>query len=47
MNDQSLTDGRTDERTDGRIDTQNFGGYNIIPRHFFVAVHKNRRLLAV
>ena len=24
-------------RTDGRTDTQNFGGYNIIPRHFFVA----------
>ena len=30
MNVQPLTDGRTD----GRIDTQKFGGYNIIPRHF-------------
>ena len=30
MNDQPLTDGRTD----GRTDTQKFGGYNIIPRHF-------------
>ena len=39
------TDGRadrqTDGRTDGRTDTQNFGGYNIIPRHFLVAGHKN------
>ena len=26
---------------DGRTDTQNFGGYNIIPRHFLVAGHKN------
>ena len=34
------TDGRTDRRTDGRMDTQNFGGYNIIPRHFLVAGHK-------
>ena len=38
MNDQPLTDGRTDRRTDGqtdgRTDTQKFGGYNIIPRHF-------------
>ena len=24
----------TDERTDGRTDTKNFGRYNIIPRHF-------------
>ena len=31
-------DGRTDR--DGRTDTQNFGGYNIIPRHFLVAGHK-------
>ena len=23
-----------DGRTDGRTDTQKFGGYNIIPRHF-------------
>ena len=30
MNDQPLTDGRTD----GWTDTQKFGGYNIIPRHF-------------
>ena len=29
-NDQLLTDGRTD----GRTDTQKFGGYNIIPRLF-------------
>ena len=28
-------DGRTDRQTDGRSDTQNFRGYNIIPRHFF------------
>ena len=33
-------DGRTDRQTDGRTDTQNFGGYNIIPRHFLVAGHK-------
>ena len=31
---------RTDGQTDGRTDTQKFGGYNIIPRHFFVAGHK-------
>ena len=39
----ALTDGctdgrmdrRTDGQTDGRTDTQNFRGYNIIPRHFF------------
>ena len=30
-----------DGRTDGRTDTQNLGGYNIIPRHFLVAGHKN------
>ena len=29
-----------DGRTDGWTDTQNFGGYNIIPRHFLVAGHK-------
>ena len=34
-------DGQTDGRTDRRTDTQNFGGYNIIPRHFLVAGHKN------
>ena len=33
------TDGQTDRQTDGRTDTQNFGGYNIIPRHFLVAGH--------
>ena len=37
------TDGRTDRPTDGRTDTQNFGGYNIIPRHFLVAGHKKER----
>ena len=37
------TDGRTDRQTDGRTDTQNFGGYNIIPRHFLVAGHKKWR----
>ena len=31
----ALTDGWTDGWTDGRTDTQNFRGYNIIPRHFF------------
>ena len=36
----ALTDGRTDRQTDRRTDTQNFGGYNIIPRHFLVAGHK-------
>ena len=36
-NDEPLTDGWTD----GRTDTQNFGGYNIIPHHFSVAGHKN------
>ena len=35
------TDGQTDRRTDGRTDIQNFGGYNIISRHFLVAGHKN------
>ena len=35
------TDGRTDGQTDRQTDTQNFGGYNIIPRHFLVAEHKN------
>ena len=35
------TDRQTDRQTDGRTDTQNFGGYNIIPRHFLVAGHKN------
>ena len=34
------TDGQTDRQTDGRTYTQNFGGYNIIPRHFLVAGHK-------
>ena len=34
-------DGRTDGRTDRQTDTQNFGGYNIIPRHFLVLGHKN------
>ena len=34
------TDRQTDRQTDGRTDTQNFGGYNIIPRHFLVAGHK-------
>ena len=33
-NDEPLTDGQTD--------TQNVGGYNIIPRHFFVAGHKKK-----
>ena len=27
---------------DGRTDTQNFGGYNIIPRHFLVAGHNKQ-----
>ena len=40
------TDGRTDGQTDRRTDTQNFGGYNIIPRHFLVAGHKNQCQLA-
>ena len=40
------TDGRTDRQTDGRTDTQNFGGYNIIPRHFLVAGHNNYVILS-
>ena len=28
------------------MDTQNFGGYNIIPRHFLVAGHKNFNILS-
>ena len=40
------TDGQTDGRTDGRTDTQNFGGYNIIPRHFLVEGHKNEHVTA-
>ena len=36
------TDGQTDRRTDGRTDTQNFGGYNIMPRHFLMAGHNYR-----
>ena len=39
------TDGQTDTQTDGRTDTQNFGGYNIIPRHFLVAGHKNGKVM--
>ena len=35
----ALTEGQTDR--DRRTDTQNFRGYNIIPRHFLVAGHKN------
>ena len=35
------TDGLTDGQTDRRTDTQNFRWYNIIPRHFLVAGHKN------
>ena len=31
----ALTDGQTYVRTDRRTDTQNFRGYNIIPRHLF------------
>ena len=38
-NDQPLTDGRTDWRTD----TQKFGGYNIIPRHFLWQAIKRTR----
>ena len=34
------TDGLTDERT---VDTQNFGGYNIIPWSLFVVGHNNQR----
>ena len=34
---EALTDGRTD----GRTNTQNFGGYNIIPSPLFVAGHKS------
>ena len=41
------TDGRTDRQTDGRTDTQNFGGFNIIPRHFLVAGHKKWDLAGV
>ena len=37
MNDEPLTDGRMDRRT---TDTKKFGGFNIIPRHFFEAGHK-------
>ena len=36
------TDGQTDRWMDGWMDTQNFGGYNIIPLPIFVAEHKNR-----
>ena len=31
----ALMDGRMEGQTDRRTDTQNFRGYNIIPRHFF------------
>ena len=34
---EALTEGRT---TDGRTDTQKFGGYNIIPRHFLCGYKK-------
>ena len=33
-----------DERTDGRTDTQKFGGYNIIPRHFLWRGIKKKKL---
>ena len=36
-------EGLTDGRMDGRTDTQHFGRYNIMSRHFFVAGHKNYR----
>ena len=36
----ALTDGRMYGGTDGGTDTQNFRGYNIIPRHFLVVGHK-------
>ena len=35
------TDGRTDGWTDRQTDTQKFGGYNIIPRHFLWRGIKN------
>ena len=38
----ALTDVRTDGRTDRQTDTQNFRGYNIIPRHFLVAGHNKK-----
>ena len=39
---QGWVDERTaDGQTDGKMDPHLFGGYNIIPCHFFVAGHKN------
>ena len=39
---EGLMDGRMDGGIDGRMDTKKrFGGYNIIPRHCFVAGYKN------
>ena len=35
-------DRRTHTRTDGRTDTQKFGGYNIIPCHFLWRGIKSR-----
>ena len=43
---QPLTNGRTDRRTDGRTDTQKFGGYNIISRHFLWRGIKSSHFLA-
>ena len=34
-----MNGGGADGWTDGRMDTKNFRGYNIIPRHFLVAGH--------
>ena len=36
-----------DGRTDRQTDTQNFGGYNIIPNHFFVAGHKTIQIMVL
>ena len=36
-------DGRADGRTDGRMVTQNFGWYNIIPSPLFVSGHKKNK----
>ena len=39
MNDEPLMDGQTDGHA------QNVRGYNIIPRHFFVAGHKKSNII--
>ena len=39
-----MINGRTDVQTDGRTDTQNFSGHNIIPAHFLWRGIKRKKI---